>query len=625
MAMAVEAVAGRELVEVAGSSDPLSRRAEQLLTVLHRVIPYDGAWLALADPVHPAYTGVASVNLSESVLRFLDGPRQARDMEETGADRQVRPWSPSDLPFPVDELPGWAECLIPAGYRGGMAMALFGDGGRRVGFLGMPWAGSRPPLPQTRQWLTEVARVLGRGVDPLRSRSAIAGLVHDARARVMVHRDGAVAPMPGLAEDPLLASDGPMLAVARTELAAGRVHSSFLWPKGGPACAARAHPGHRHVCSRALPDPADRHRSVGAAEGPAGLTPRELEILGLLAEGSSNAEIARALVVAPRTVAAHLEHILVKMDAPTRTPAAVRAQRSGHHVPWRSPMNGRTERVAHLRLDLAAAGASAATLQVRAGEMLRALNAVVANDAGWLALRDPERHRHIPLATTGQAEPLRRYFERLDAEAEVEELGLNSRRPPLLASEIPVPLPEVAAWADHLLPAGLRGGLAAGLFTTAGRHLGFLSLLTEEPFQLGDPERRIIAAVTRVIADGLDRTLQMAESARIVVAARAGVVLTRGGGTLPLPGMPGDQLLASGSPVLVTVADELATTLTYVSFLVPVPHGGPDHVRAGHGAELCGARVGPPRRCRAAVPAGRPARPGAVQPADARTAGGGDH
>jgi DNA-binding CsgD family transcriptional regulator len=68
-----------------------------------------------------------------------------------------------------------------------------------------------------------------------------------------------------------------------------------------------------------------------------GLTPRELEILGLLVEGSYNAEIARALVVAPRTVAAHLEHVLVKLDAPTRTLAAVRAQWSGLYVPWGSP------------------------------------------------------------------------------------------------------------------------------------------------------------------------------------------------------------------------------------------------------------------------------------------------
>ena len=64
-----------------------------------------------------------------------------------------------------------------------------------------------------------------------------------------------------------------------------------------------------------------------------GLTPRELEVLGLLIDGCSNQQIARALVVAPRTVAAHLEHILVKLDATTRTLAAVRAEREGLYVP----------------------------------------------------------------------------------------------------------------------------------------------------------------------------------------------------------------------------------------------------------------------------------------------------
>jgi DNA-binding NarL/FixJ family response regulator len=56
-------------------------------------------------------------------------------------------------------------------------------------------------------------------------------------------------------------------------------------------------------------------------------------VLGLLIEGCSNQQIARALVVAPRTVAAHLEHILAKLDAPSRTLAAVRAEREGLYVP----------------------------------------------------------------------------------------------------------------------------------------------------------------------------------------------------------------------------------------------------------------------------------------------------
>jgi DNA-binding NarL/FixJ family response regulator len=64
-----------------------------------------------------------------------------------------------------------------------------------------------------------------------------------------------------------------------------------------------------------------------------GLTPRELEVLGLLIDGCSNQQIAHALVVAPRTVATHLEHILAKLGAPARTLAAVRAKRDGLYVP----------------------------------------------------------------------------------------------------------------------------------------------------------------------------------------------------------------------------------------------------------------------------------------------------
>jgi DNA-binding NarL/FixJ family response regulator len=63
------------------------------------------------------------------------------------------------------------------------------------------------------------------------------------------------------------------------------------------------------------------------------LTPRELEVLGLVIDGYSNGQIARTLVVTPGTVAAHIEHILAKLAAPSRTLAAVRAERAGLYVP----------------------------------------------------------------------------------------------------------------------------------------------------------------------------------------------------------------------------------------------------------------------------------------------------
>jgi hypothetical protein len=226
-------------------------------------------------------------------------------------------------------------------------------------------------------------------------------------------------------------------------------------------------------------------------------------------------------------------------------------------------------RLPELRREIPRLVAPSATVHERAAEILQRLGRILPFDAGWLAVRDPERHSHVPLATTGPAEPLVAYFGRPEADEEVESLGLNRRRPPMLASEIPSPLSEVRAWADHLLPAGFREGLAVGLFTAAGRHVGFLSLLSADPSRPSEADRRVVAALTTAIADDLDRSRDIGETARMVERASAGVVLTRGGDVLPLPGLPDDRLLAPGSPILITAAHELAASGAYITFLAP--------------------------------------------------------
>jgi DNA-binding CsgD family transcriptional regulator len=71
------------------------------------------------------------------------------------------------------------------------------------------------------------------------------------------------------------------------------------------------------------------HRVARRREGPAGLTPREVEVLRLLARGLSNKEIARLLSITPKTVGNHAEHIYAKIDAPSRAAAAFFAMREG--------------------------------------------------------------------------------------------------------------------------------------------------------------------------------------------------------------------------------------------------------------------------------------------------------
>jgi DNA-binding NarL/FixJ family response regulator len=78
------------------------------------------------------------------------------------------------------------------------------------------------------------------------------------------------------------------------------------------------------------PEPAQVHEPL---EDVLGLTPREAEVLTLLARGHTNREIADALVISVKTTGHHVSHILHKLDVPTRTDAAAIAHRIGAGQP----------------------------------------------------------------------------------------------------------------------------------------------------------------------------------------------------------------------------------------------------------------------------------------------------
>jgi DNA-binding NarL/FixJ family response regulator len=74
---------------------------------------------------------------------------------------------------------------------------------------------------------------------------------------------------------------------------------------------------------------ATRIRPVEDTPDDAVLTPRELEVLRLIADGLSNSEIAATLQISPETVKTYVSRMLIKLDLRDRVQAVVYAFRHG--------------------------------------------------------------------------------------------------------------------------------------------------------------------------------------------------------------------------------------------------------------------------------------------------------
>ncbi|MDT9685466.1 response regulator transcription factor [Streptomyces sp. TRM76323] len=90
------------------------------------------------------------------------------------------------------------------------------------------------------------------------------------------------------------------------------------------------HAGHVLLQSEVAGALLSQDEANGGSGGRSGsLTEREREVLGLIADGRSNREIARALVLSEKTVKTHVSNILMKLDLADRTQAALWAVRHG--------------------------------------------------------------------------------------------------------------------------------------------------------------------------------------------------------------------------------------------------------------------------------------------------------
>jgi len=322
-----------EVGRIASAPGRLEERAEALLDPLRRLVPFQAVRIFLVDMPFREQIDLVSRGYDERTQHYLASVEVRDEIELLGLDRRHPAMRVGDLPVPRESVQGWSEYLAPAGFREGLAVGLFTSDDRYLGVLGLNTDDDRYPTEAARDLISMLAPAIANSVDPLRSIMTTAAIVHNAEAGIVLTGAGAVTPMPGLPAHPLLVAGSQVLVEVSAWLATGRALGSFLCPYPQ---AARA-PNHRRITMLTSPTESPRHVAAAVFVSPPGdllgLTPRELELLGLIVNGWPNHRIAAAMVIAERTVAAHIEHILVKLAAPSRTLAAVRAFRQGLYVP----------------------------------------------------------------------------------------------------------------------------------------------------------------------------------------------------------------------------------------------------------------------------------------------------
>ena len=258
---------------------------------------------------------------AETTIRLGDLRRRQGRLDEAEALMRPLEWHPlamlglAEIALECRRLQEAAERVeaylrhVPEGNRLGRAAAL--ELQVRIDAA----SGEHARAAQTTEELNAIALTVGTG--PLQGASCFA-------AGVLAHATGDVQHARTCLEDAVAAyerSGTPFEAAhARLELAA--VLTTLERPARARAEKASARRTLEHLGAQAR-----LQQSSPSELQP--LTPRQTEILRLVARGMSDAEIASALGISTHTVHRHVANILVRLDAPTRAAAATRAAVAG--------------------------------------------------------------------------------------------------------------------------------------------------------------------------------------------------------------------------------------------------------------------------------------------------------
>ncbi|HVL91417.1 MAG TPA: HD domain-containing phosphohydrolase [Actinomycetota bacterium] len=298
---------------------------------------FDPALAAEFERVGPAI--LAEVRASDPWVAVLDAePAPNRTIRSADLERLARAFADMvDLksPYTLGHSSETAALAVAAARtlamddddcRDILHATLLHDLGR-TGVSNGVW--DKPGPLSTSQW--EQVRLHAYHTERIMMRSAalaplapIAGAHHERQDGSGYHRASNASAIPPAAC--LIAAADAFQAMTQD-----RPHRPALSPEvAAKALAADATAGRLDpTCVRAVIDAAGQSPTRVRIPWPAGLTDREVEVLRLVALGSSNRELAARLFISPRTAEHHVQSIYAKIGASTRASAALFAMEHG--------------------------------------------------------------------------------------------------------------------------------------------------------------------------------------------------------------------------------------------------------------------------------------------------------
>lgn len=322
-----------EVAAVAVTPGTITQRAEALLAPLRRAYAYDAAHIALLDPERRLQPPVVRRGYPSGFAGYLDSTAFVGDLEMFGLDRTLGPMRAADSPVPLEELPTWTEWTQPAGFGEAVGVPLRTSDGRYLGVLGMHTETGEPCSDAIVERLGALAPLIAHAVDPMRSITALASLITDAAAGVVLTRGGDATPLGGLRSHRLLAPGSPLLLEAAKRCADGDTHACFLVPDH-PSNVAGSY--HKVTMLRCPKQPPYYLAAIVLLSRPAdlfGLRYFELVILGAIISGWEHGRIVNATGLPRQAIIETVEAARAKLDAPTRDAAIVRAADRGLYIP----------------------------------------------------------------------------------------------------------------------------------------------------------------------------------------------------------------------------------------------------------------------------------------------------